>query len=104
MIARNIPLEREFTYEATKGLDVDPWRAIVHAETRARTLSHEYVSNPRLILTGRDRVHDVREEIVDARNHIVFWFQEHLDEVGSEQAHDMQIALRHLLLAYEVLK
>lgn len=99
-LRRNLQLERDITLEATRSVS-DPSRLIEHAETRAIRLSAEYVGDPMLIAPGRDRVRDVREEIADARNHVVFWFQENPGEIGSELAHDLLIALRHLALAYD---
>lgn len=99
-IRRNLELERAITLEATR-LVSDPSRLIEHAETRAIRLSAEYVGDPMLIAPGRDRVRDVREEIADARNHVVFWFQENPGEIGSERAQDLLVALRHLALAYD---
>lgn len=102
-LRRDLEREREITREAARGV-ADPDRLIQHAEARAIRLSGEYVGDPMLIAPGRDRLKDVREELADARNHIVFWFATHPHAWGSEQEHDLLIVLRHVALAYGVLE
>ena len=99
-IRRNLVLERQITEEACRGA-VDPESFIEHAEARAQTLSGEYVDDPMLIKEGRNRVLDAREEAVDARNHLVFWFQEHPEAYERELVLE---ALKHFALAYEILR
>lgn len=78
MRQRNLAFERDITHHAARGL-VDPNPLIAFAEARARGLSGEYVPDPMLIAPGRDRARDVREEIADARNHLVWWLEENLE-------------------------
>jgi hypothetical protein len=94
---RSIEFERGTTHQAAKGA-TDPSRLIEHAEARARTLCGEYVRDPMHVQTGRDRRRDVREELADARNHLLWDTQEHLED--EERAHRNLIALRHIALAY----
>ena len=94
---RNLELEREITEEAGRGA-CSVTRLVEHAEVRALRLSGDYVDDPMLIRPGRDRLLDAREEAADARNHLVFWMQEHL---GDERSQDALIALRFFALAYD---
>ena len=98
---RSMEFERGVTEQAAKGV-VDPSGLIEHAEIRARSLSGEYVSDPMLIAAGRDRRRDVREELADARNHLLWDTQAHLED--EDRAHENLIALRHICLAYSLLE
>ena len=100
-LIRSLEFERGVTQQAAKGV-VDPSRLIEHAEIRARTLSGEYVCDPMHIAVGRDRRRDVREELADARNHLLWDMQAHLeDEDRSERS---LLALRHIAYAYTLLE
>lgn len=96
---RDLTFEREATESAARGACfVEP--LIAHAEIRAGGhLSSEYVSDPGLIRPGRDRLLDAKEEFADARNHLVFWLQEHIED---DRAHVLT-ALRYTALAYDSL-
>jgi len=96
---RNINYEREATREAARGV-CDPSPLIEFSEARASCLSGEYVTDPMLVAQGRDRVRDAKEELSDCRNHLVWWLEENH---GDEKAHDAFFALRHILLAYDLL-
>jgi hypothetical protein len=96
---RNLQFERDVTEQAARGY-VDPRSLICHAETRARSLCGEYVTNPMLVLQGRDRILDVREELVDARNHIVWWLEDNLDDpTAAQKLHALQL----ICIAYAAL-
>lgn len=92
-----LEVEREATEEAARGV-ADPTALIQHSETRAKVLSGEYVDDPMLIKPGKDRPREVREELSDARNHLVFHFQEHPED---ERNHRYLLALRYIALAYQ---
>lgn len=96
---RNIDFERDVTHLCAKGV-CDPSELIEHAESRAQRLSGEYVSDPMLVTMTRDRPFEAREELVDSRNHLVWWLEDHLDDptVGRKQD-----ALRLIILAYQLL-
>jgi hypothetical protein len=64
-------------------------------------LSGEYVSDPMLIQPGRDLIQEALSELVDTRNYLVFWLQEHPGDVRQD---DVMIALRFAALAYERLR
>ena len=91
---RNIPLERGTTRLAAKGV-ADPEPIIEHAETRAHNQSGEYVADP-----GK-----VRAELADARNYLVWWLTELActGQGDSPAGVDMQRALRHVIIAYQLL-
>lgn len=95
-VRRVLELEREATEEAAKGAAYVA-ELILHSETRANSLSSKYVPDSMLIRPGRDRARDVREEIADARNHIVFHLQEHPEDPRNER---FLQGLRYLALAY----
>lgn len=97
---RNLLFERDITRKCAEGV-ADPTGLIQHAETRARTLSQEYVHHPELVQVGRDRIQDVREELADARNHLCWGLEEHLEDGHVRR---WQIALRHIILAYQALE
>lgn len=97
---RVLESEREITREAGRGI-VDSSALIEFSETRAGgALSNSYVDDPGLVNLGRDRLRDTREELSDARNHVVWHIQEN---PGTEKSHDALEALRHILLAYDLL-
>lgn len=97
---RSIESEREITREAARGV-VDPEPLIAFSEVRSGgILSGEYVRDPLLVQLGRDRLRDFKEELSDARNHAVWLIQE---QAGQERAHSVFQALRHVLLAYDLL-
>lgn len=96
---RNLAFERDVTHEAARGY-VDPAALIAHAETRALALSGEYVPDPMLVRIDRDRPRDVREELVDARNHLVWWLEDNLEHPTAAQK---LYALRLICLAHNVL-
>lgn len=94
---RNVELERVLTNEAARG-HADPERLILHAETRAMRLHGEYTSDPMLVDTTRNRPCEVREEIADARNHVIWWIE---DNLGDEEiARAGMECLRDLTRAY----
>jgi hypothetical protein len=97
VILRNLDLERDITEYACRGA-VDPAPLIQHSEVRAARLSGEYVQNPQHILPGRNRRRDVREELADVRNHLVFLLQE---EPEAEDRQDLLIVLRLAAIAYD---
>jgi hypothetical protein len=97
---RNIEFERDITHHAAKGV-ADPTALIEHAETRAKTLSGEYVSDFMQVASDRNRPRDVTEELADARNHLVWWLEDNLETDGCERK---LWALRHICLAYELLR
>ena len=68
-LIRSLEFERGITRQACKGI-TDPSRLIEHAEHRAQTLHGEYVVDPMHVRQGLDRRREVREELVDARNHL----------------------------------
>lgn len=100
---RSLDFERGFTELAAKGVaNHEPIR--IHAESRALRLSGEYVPDPMLVQTGRNRLRDVREELADARNHLC-WLAEERQAAGDDDgAHAAAQALRHVILAYDVLR
>jgi hypothetical protein len=71
---------------------------IALSEARAE-FSSEYVKDSTLVLL-RDHLREAREEAADMRAYLVWFIQEN---EGSEEAHDVFLALRHLLLAYDLL-
>lgn len=97
---RSIEFERGATEQAAKGV-MDPSRLIQHAETRAHSLSGEYVRNPMHVAGGRDRRRETREELADARNHLLWDTQHYLGD--EDRVHRNMIALRHVCLAYRAL-
>jgi hypothetical protein len=98
---RILEFERAATYNAANGY-CDPERLIVHAETRAHHLSGEYVNDPMDILPGRDRLRDVREELADGRNHLVWWLQERQQNDPDDDRIDLALeALGYIALAYD---
>lgn len=97
---RSLAYEREATREAARGL-ADPTSIIHHAESRSLRLSSEYVTDPMLVSITRDRVDDVREELADARNHLVWWLEEH--HADHPLAPQRLEALGLIVLAYEKL-
>ena len=95
---RDITLERDLTKHAARGL-ADPSPLITHAETRAGShLSAEYVPDPMLIAADRDRIREVREELADARNHLVWWL---IANVDHDLAPQRLGALQAICLAYQ---
>jgi hypothetical protein len=96
---RNLEFERDITQHCAKGV-CDPSDLIEHAESRAQRLSGEYVTDPMLVARHRDRPLDVREELADARNHLVWWLEDHLDD---PTLNHKQEALRLIILAYQLL-
>jgi hypothetical protein len=97
-LLRSLEFERGVTQQASKGY-VDPSDLIAHAEHRAQTLCGEYVRDPMHILPGRNRRRDVREELADARNHLLWDSQEHLED--EERAHENLYVLRLIVMAYD---
>ena len=98
---RNLDIERQFTRDAAKGA-VDPTRLIEFSEARAQALSGKYVVDPMMIVRGRDRLRDMREEIADFRNHGVWWQEDNLG-TDDDLEHRVQMAQRHAAIAYELL-
>ena len=97
-LIRSLEFERGATEQACKGV-CDPSRVIAHAENRAGGyLSGQYVRDPMHVATDRDRRREVREELADARNHLLWDMQTHLED--DERCHADLIALRHICLAY----
>jgi hypothetical protein len=96
-LIRSLEFERGVTQQACKGV-CDPAKIIEHSENRAAVLSGEYVSDPMHVATGRDRRREVREELCDARNHLLWDTQEHLED--EERAAENLVALRLITLAY----
>lgn len=99
-LLRSLEFERGVTEQACKGI-VNAAPIIDHAEIRARNLSREYVSDFMWIATGRDRRHDVREELADARNHLIWDMQQNIED--EQRAWQSMRALRHIALAYDLL-
>lgn len=98
---RNVELEREFTREAAKGI-VDPTALIEFSEARIMRLCGKYVDDPAYVRMGRDRLHDMREELSDCRNHGVFWQEENIG-VDEDQERRVAQAQRHVAIAYDLL-
>lgn len=97
---RNIQFERDITHHCARGV-VDPAELIEHAEARAGGhLSSEYVTDPMLVRTDVDEIHDASEELADARNRLVWWLEHNLND---PTVHFKQNALRHIILAYQQL-
>lgn len=96
-LLRSLEFERGVTAQACKGV-VDPSMLIEQSERRAQTLSGEYVCHPMHIAPGRNRRRDVRQELEDARNHLLWDTQEHLED--EDRCAENLIALRHIALAY----
>jgi hypothetical protein len=96
---RNLEFERDVTHLCAKGV-CDPADLIEHAESRAMRLSGEYVTDPMLVTMTRDRPFEAREELTDARNHLVWWLEDHLDDPEVDRKQD---ALRLIILAYQLL-
>lgn len=94
---RNVAFEREVTEHAAHGA-VDPKVLIRRSERRAASLSGEYVKDSMDVALGRDRLLDTREELEDARNHLVWWLEENPEH---EKTHDALIALRFFALGYD---
>lgn len=99
-IRRDLSLERRLTREAARGV-VDASELIDFAEARAQMLASAYVSDPLTIKLGLSRPCEIREELEDARNHAVFLAQER--ELSEDEARDVQIAQRHIAIAYDVI-
>jgi hypothetical protein len=97
---RHVQVERDLTHEAARGA-TDPARLIEHAETRAATLSHEYVPDPMLVAMNTDKRVDAREELADCRNRLVWFLEEQPDHPRAQHAF---IALRLVALAYDHLQ
>ena len=98
-LVRSLEFERGVTEQAARGA-VDPSRLIAHAENRAGgALAGAYVRDPRLVAVGRDRRREVREELADARNHLLWDSQTHLED--EQRCHENLIALRFIALAYD---
>lgn len=97
-LLRILQVEREFTQEACRG-HVDASRLIEHAETRSKALCREYVRDPMEILPGLNRLRETREELADARNHLVFFAQEKLGD--EELLGELQLVLRDVARAYD---
>ena len=100
---RNIPLERGTTRLAAKGV-ADPDPIIEHAETRAHNQSGEYVADPGKV-APKDWLREIRAELADARNYLVWWLTELActGQGDSPAGVDMQRALRHVIIAYQLL-
>jgi hypothetical protein len=97
-IRRDVFLERAWTMDAAIGvIDAKPF--IEECERRARSLAGAYVSDPMTIRPGLDRVREIVEELMDARNHAVFLRQER--ELSMEEDADCRAGERALLIAYE---
>lgn len=95
---RNLTVEREITQTACEGHNgVDPEPLIAYSEVRAAVLSGGYVNHPLEVLTGRDRSRDVREELADARNHLVWHIE---DYPGHPDRPRWMTALRLICEAY----
>lgn len=101
MRPRNVELERQLTEQAARN-HCDPEPLIRHAETRAMRLSGEYVEDPMLVREDRDRPRDVREELADARNHLVWWMEDHIGDEEIQQ--DGLNALTAITVAYSCLR
>ena len=95
---RTVESEREVTREAARGL-VDPLPLIEFSEARAAKLSHQYVNDPAFVQL-RDRTRDAKEELADCRLYLSWLVEEN---TGTDRAHDAFLALRHVLLAYDLL-
>jgi hypothetical protein len=78
---------------------VDAEPLIAFAETRINEHSRQYVENSMLV-SLRNHIREALEEAADLRNYLVWFIQEN---EGTEEAHDAFLALRHLLLAYDLL-
>lgn len=99
---RNLDFEREFTEHAAKGV-ADPSVLIAHSEARAATLSDAYVSDPMLVQGGKDLAREMREELADSRVYGC-WLGEERQAAGDDEgAHRAMQALRHIILAYNLL-
>lgn len=96
---RDLERERLITREASSAF-IDPSALIYHAERRAQVLCGEYVDDPLLVRTDRDRLRDVREELEDARNHLVWHLEDHPDD---GRATDLLEALRGIVWVYQKL-
>lgn len=111
MRQRRVALERELTKTAARlasvdsyietGRFCDPTALIEHAETRAHDLSSEYTPDPLLVREDRDRPHDVREELADGRNHLVWWLEANPDHPLYPKR---LLALGVMTLAYELMQ
>jgi hypothetical protein len=101
MLYRSLEFERGVTQQAAKGY-VDPSNLIRHAESRAERLSGEYVADHMHVAPGRDRRRDVREELADARNHLLWDSQAHLED--EERATSNLRALTLICMAYKELE
>ena len=95
---RDVASEREITREAARGV-VDPEPLIAFSEVRISEHSHQYVKDSMLV-SLRNHIREATEEAADLRNYLVWFIQEN---EGTEDAHDAFLALRHLLLAYDLL-
>lgn len=99
---RNLDFERDFTKHAAKGV-ADATVLVEHSENRAASLSGDYVSDPMLVQGGKDLAREIREEIADARIYAC-WLGEDLQAADDDEgAHRAMMALRHLVLAYNLL-
>lgn len=96
-LLRILALEREFTEEACRGV-TNPIGLITHAETRCQALSAEYVEDPLEIRRGLDRLLEAREELADARNHLVFDMQEHLGD--EERLNELLYIVQGIAILY----
>jgi hypothetical protein len=100
MRLRNLDHEREFIEHAARGV-VNPDRLIEFCQMRAGTLSGEYVPDPMLVRLDVDQPLEVREEIADGINRLVWWLEDHLAVEGLRDRR--MAALRHLVMAYDLI-
>lgn len=101
-LARNREFERRATREIAGGLGVDIEPLIAYAERRADVCQEEYGHDfPDL---KRNLEHEALDELADARNYIVW----KLDAIHRERltgdVEQLQIALKHVALAFAALR
>ncbi len=101
---RDRGFERETTNRAATGLGIDVEALNRLAEARADGLGHEAYGRDFPDI-GRDLRREAIEELLDARNYVV-WLLDAMQRgwilaVNEDRTRHLQAALRHVILAFE---
>lgn len=97
---RDLESEGQLIRDAAKGV-TDPEPLIAFAQGRANKLSGPYVPDPMLVRTDVNQPREIREELADGANRLVWWLQDQ-PELG-RSADRRRAALRHLVIAYDLI-
>lgn len=81
---RNPEVERDIIEQAARGI-LDPTELLERMDTRAASLSSEYVRDAGSVALDRDRPREVREEAEDAFNHARWWLEDHLEHPRAQK-------------------